>query len=79
VPKTGSALKADLYHGFPLLVDELAEDAVQTQLRPGTYLYQTEGSLNGVTGRYEWIVENGVMTHRMFVANGTMNGVPIKK
>ena len=41
-------------------------------------LYQLEGSLNGVPGRFEWIIQDGYVTHRMFIQNGTMNGVPIK-
>ena len=41
-------------------------------------LYQLDGSLNGVAGRFEWIIQDGNVTHRMFIQNGTMNGVPIK-
>ena len=41
-------------------------------------LYQVEGSLNGVNGRFEWITQDGFVTHRMFVKNGKINGVPIK-
>ena len=39
-------------------------------------LYQIEGSLNGVDGRFEWIIQDGKVTHRMFVKGGTINGVP---
>jgi hypothetical protein len=31
----------------------------------------------GVAGRFEWIIDQGMVTHRMFVAGGTVNGVPI--
>ena len=40
--------------------------------------YQVEGSLNGISGRFEWIVDNGNVTHRMFVQGGQINGVSIK-
>jgi hypothetical protein len=40
-------------------------------------MFQIEGSLNGVAGRFEWIVDQGAVTHRMFVEGGTVNGVPI--
>jgi hypothetical protein len=36
------------------------------------------GPLNGTVGRFEWIVDNGNVTHRMFVASGGVNGIPIK-
>ena len=42
-------------------------------------LYQLEGSLNGVSGVFEWIVdsrpEKGV-THRLFIKDGTITGKP---
>ena len=41
-------------------------------------LYQLEGSLNGKIGRFEWIVQNNSVTHRMFVKGGGINGIPIK-
>jgi RHS repeat-associated protein len=78
LPRTGSALKTDLYHGFPTAVDGFASFATSTQLESGATLYQLEGSVNGVDGRFEWIVQNGNVTHRMFVPGGTINGVPIQ-
>ena len=72
------ALKTDPYHAFPNVVDNFAANASATQLQSGAMLYQVEGSLNGVTGRFEWIVHGGNVTHRMFVPGGTVNGVPIK-
>lgn len=44
---------------------------------PEETLYQLAGSLNGVAGRFEWIIQDGSVTHRMFIQGGTMNGVPI--
>ena len=59
------------------LVDNYAGYATKTTLNDAT-LYQLEGSLNGVEGRFEWIIQDGKVTHRMFIQNGAMNGVPIK-
>lgn len=42
-------------------------------------LYQLSGSLNGKYGRFEWIVQDNAVTHRMFVPGGGINGIPIKK
>ena len=64
-------------HGFPDIVDNYAGFATRTNLRPGARLYQLLGSNNGVAGRFEWIVENGQITHRMFVEGGKLNGIPI--
>jgi hypothetical protein len=64
-------------HGFPNVVDNFAGSARSFGLRNGAMLYQVEGSLNGVAGRFEWIVDGGAVTHRMFVGGGTVNGVPI--
>lgn len=64
-------------HGFNDLVDNYAGHATKSQIPNGT-LYQLDGALNGVQGRFEWIIQDGNVTHRMFIQNGTMNGVPIK-
>jgi len=64
-------------HGFPDIVDNYAGDAQQFPLRNGATLSQIEGSNNGVAGRFEWIIDNGQVTHRMFVQGETINGVPI--
>lgn len=64
-------------HGFNNIVDNYAGYATKTSIENGV-LYQLEGSLNGVSGRFEWIIQNGQVTHRMFIQNGTVNGVPIK-
>lgn len=77
-PRVGSALKLDDYHAFNNIVDNYAGAATKTGLNNGATLYQIEGSLNGVSGRFEWITQSGNVTHRMFVPGGTMSGVPIK-
>jgi filamentous hemagglutinin len=67
-------------HGFPDIVDNYANSATKFSLNNGSSIYQVLGSYNGVAGRFEWIVDprlDGV-THRMFVPNGTINGIPVK-
>ncbi|HLR35968.1 MAG TPA: hypothetical protein VK071_11665 [Tissierellales bacterium] len=64
-------------HGFNDLVDNYAGSATKTSLGNAT-LYQLEGSLNGAAGRFKWIIQDGKVTHRMFIQGGTMNGVAIK-
>ena len=39
--------------------------------------YQLEGSLNGTAGRFEWIIQDEKVVHRMFVVGGGINGIPI--
>lgn len=65
-------------HGFPDIVDNYAGDATSFKLSNGATLYQVEGSLSGVEGRFEWIVDpsNGGVTHRYFVKSGTVSGIP---
>jgi RHS repeat-associated protein len=75
--RTGSALKGDPYHSFPDIVDNYAGGAADTALESGATLYQLEGSLNGVAGRFEWIVSGGEVMHRFFVRGGVVNGIPI--
>lgn len=67
-------------HGFPDIVDNYASSATKFPLSNGSSLYQASGSYNGVAGRFEWIVDPklGGVTHRMFVPNGTVNGIPVK-
>jgi len=47
--------------------------------RTGTVnLTQVLGEMNGVPGRFEWIVDGaGNLTHQMFVRGGGITGVPI--
>jgi len=77
LPKKGSALKADLYHKFPDIVDNYAGYATKFNIHNGT-LYQISGSYRAVYGRFEWIVEDGYVTHRLFVKRGSINGIPSK-
>ena len=66
----------DKYHAFPDVVDNFAEFAVKTPVPNGT-LYQLLGAYKGLPGRFEWIIQDGVVTHRLFVKGGGMNGIPI--
>jgi hypothetical protein len=67
-------------HGFNDIIDNYAGDAVKTSLKNGSTLYQIEGTLNGTSGRFEWIIDPilGGVSHRMFVSGGKVNGVPTK-
>ncbi len=76
LPRTGSALKTDPYHAFPNIVDNYVGYATKSPISNGT-LYQLQGSLNGTVGRFEWIIQNQQVTHRMFVPGGGINGIPI--
>ena len=76
LPRVGSALKTDAFHAFPDIVDNYAGFATQSSISNGT-LYQLQGSLNGTVGRFEWIIQNQQVTHRMFVPGGGINGIPI--
>ena len=75
-PRIGSALKVDPYHAFNDIIDNYAGYASKFSISNGT-LYQLPGSLNGVSGRFEWIIQNGNVTHRLFVKGGEINGIPI--
>jgi|GEM_PF-2435904 len=80
--RTSHALKPDAYHAFNDLIDNFARYAQKFNIKGGDglprELYQIEGSLNGKTGIFEWIVdprvEHGV-THRFFIKNGTITGI----
>lgn len=39
-------------------------------------LRQIEGSNNGVGGVFEWIVDEGNVTHRRFIPGGQVTGLP---
>ena len=75
--RIGSALKTDSYHNFNDIIDNYAGLATKTKINNGT-LYQLEGALNGIEGRFEWIIQGENVTHRMFVPGGKINGLPIK-
>ena len=76
LPRTGSALKTDAYHAFPDIVDNYAGLSTVSSIGNAT-LYQLPGSLNGVSGRFEWIVQDQQVMHRLFVKGGGINGIPI--
>ncbi len=77
LPRTGSALKTDPHHIFPNVIDNYATSGTVADLGNAT-LYQVAGSYRGIDGRFEWIVQNGYVTHRMFVKGGILNGIPIR-
>lgn len=88
--RVGSALKEDLYHAFSDIIDNYAQYAKKFDLPdrdvaklPGLKksLYQIEGSLDGIDGVFEWIVEwwpnkESVVSHRYFLKNGKITGIP---
>jgi hypothetical protein len=74
----------DTYHAFHDLVDNFARIAERFSLKGKDgilrNLYQIEGSLNGIDGVFEWIVDprpNYGVTHRLFIKNGKITGRPI--
>jgi len=84
-PRVGSALKSDPHHAFPDLVDNFATDAQRFTIPtrgPGgqvvrqSELLQVEGSLSGRQGVFEWIVDQGQITHRRFIPGGRVTGSP---
>ena len=76
--RVGSALKPDPYHAFPDIVDNYAGYATRFPVKNGT-LYQIGGSLNGIPGRFEWVIStDGMVTHRFFVENGIISGRSIR-
>ncbi|WP_217265815.1 hypothetical protein, partial [Enterococcus silesiacus] len=64
-------------HVFSDIIDNYAGLAEVTDLG-NAKLYQIQGIQNGVMGRFEWIIQDEKVTHRMFVRNPELNGVPIK-
>lgn len=82
-PLTGSAQKADPWHrAGSWVIDDIGERASVFPLLGGDgrrrTLIQMPGSVNGVPGRFEWILDGDHLTHRLFVRDGKINGVPIK-
>jgi hypothetical protein len=81
--KTGSALKLDPHHAFDNKIDNFVRYASKFSLQGNDgicrELYQLEGSLDGVNGVFEWILdprpEKGV-THRLFIKDGIITGKP---
>ena len=81
-PRIGSALTVDKIKPTYAVDPKTGRTYMVQEFPAGAQahgvLYQLEGSLNGVSGRFEWIIQDDQVTHRMFIQNGTMNGVPIK-
>jgi hypothetical protein len=85
-PRVGSANKPpDGQHGFNDIIDNYAGDATKFDIPtkgPGgkvvrtSELRQLEGSNNGVDGVFEWIVDQGNVTHRRFIPGGKVTGYP---
>jgi hypothetical protein len=65
-------------HGFSDIIDNYADKAKVFQLKDGAKIYQIEGGYNGKIGRFEWILDKGKITHRMFVEGGKISGKSIK-
>ena len=75
---TGGGLAVRAVSKVDDVVDNYASLATKTNINNGT-LYQVKGRLNGKNGRFEWIVDNNKVTHRLFVEGGEINGMPSKK
>ena len=83
--RTGSATKTDPVHSFPDMLDNYVGNAAKFSIPtkgPGgvvireSNLYQVEGGLNSKQGIFEWIVDQGQVTHRRFIPNGQVTGFP---
>ena len=63
--------------GQKLAESGTAFEIVGADGNPAT-LTQVAGELNGVAGRFGYIVnEAGELTHQFFVSGGAINGIPI--
>ena len=80
----GSALKSDMAHRSASYMREVAATNGTNFIITGgdgvtRTLTQLLGELNGIAGRYEYIVDSHKnLTHQMFVRGGVINGIPIK-
>ncbi|WP_339627551.1 DUF637 domain-containing protein [Pseudomonas sp. UBA2684] len=85
-PRVGSANKLpDGQHGFNNIIDNYAGDAAKFEIPTKgaggkvvrvSELRQIEGSNNGVDGVFEWIIDQGDVTHRRFIPDGKVTGLP---
>lgn len=75
----------DGQHGFNDIIDNYAGGAARFEIPakgPGgevvrvSELRQIEGSNNGIGGVFEWIVDQGNVTHRRFFPGGKVTGLP---
>ena len=83
--RSGSATKTDPLHAFPDMVDNYASNAAKFSIPTKgiggvvsrqSELYQVEGSLNSKRGVFEWVVDQGQVTHRRFIPSGKITGLP---
>jgi len=86
-PYSSAAIKSrdalDNNHYFSDIIDNNTNSAAKWSIRggDGVYrsLYQIKGTLRGAPGIFEWMVEtNGILTHRVFIPNGKITGIPNK-
>ncbi|WP_170958365.1 hypothetical protein [Bacillus pseudomycoides] len=68
-------------HGFPDVIDNYSRFSQRFLFKGGEGierdLFQVEGFYNGKSGVFEWIIEpNGAMSHRRFITDGVINGIP---
>jgi hypothetical protein len=72
-------LGKDAEHTFSNIIDNYADEAVSFKIPTRgaggkvirqSELRQIEGPLNGKDGVFEWIVDNGEVTHRRFIGGG---------
>ncbi len=84
-PRVGSANKTDPTHRFNDIIDNYAGDATKFNIPtkgPGgqvvrtSELRQIEGGLNGRDGVFEWVIDQGNVTHRRFIPGGKVTGFP---
>lgn len=80
----GAALKSDPFHrAGSFVVDDIASNGSVFRIVGGDgaqrTLVQMPGEVNGIAGRFEWIVDDvGNLTHQLFVKGGSINGVPVR-
>jgi hypothetical protein len=73
----------DFSHHWSNIIDNYTSSAAKFTLKGGDNiyrsLYQVQGALRGQDGIFEWIVEvGGNVTHRAFIPNGKITGIPNK-
>jgi RHS repeat-associated protein len=81
--RVGSGLKEDALHrAASFAVEDIESKGTVFTFKGGDgverTLVQVPGEVNGVSGRFEWIIDpSGRVTHQMFVKGGRINGIPI--
>lgn len=76
--RVGSGLKGDTYHrAASYLSESQISKGTVYDLGKNNTLLQVEGSVNGKTGIFEYILnKNGQVTHQLFKEGGVINGIP---